>query len=283
MTTTTTRRGGLISDLLTGNDLINFRPVRIGIAGVRFQSGGGGKGGDQGGAGAGDGKGNGTGAGDTLAGGNGDQKTGDDGKGKGAGTDDGKGGDGDKGGAGDKGGDGSKGTGKADGDGQSKAPDKYELTVSDDAKHGAIGDLVGDIQADVEADAKASGWTNEEAQAELDERLVRAADRRTTLSTRWRDETSKDTEFGGAKLDETTQLARNAVNKVFPEGHRLRDSFLRLLNGSGIGNKLEVVAFLATVGRHFAEDSGAGGRGESQKDERKSDAAVLFPSSAPKA
>lgn len=283
MTRNTTGRGGLISDLLAGNDSIDFKPVRIGIAGVRFQSG----------------------ADATLAGGGDDaakaaadkviadkaaaDKATADAAAK-AEADKGKTSEqiaaekkmaDDKAAADKKTADDAAEALRKGKEGEKpKAPEKYELTVSDDVKKAAIGDLVADIQADVEADGKASGWTNEEAQAELNERLVRANERRTALSARWHGETDGDAEYGGANLEKTKQLSRAAVNAIFPEGHRLRAEFLRDLNGSGIGNKLTVVAFLAAVGKHFAEDGGAHGRTEGAKPEVKADKDVLFSSSS---
>lgn len=230
---------GLIS-LTAGESEFNWRPRRIGIAGVRFQSGGGFS----------------TFVGDKV--------------------------DDNKGGGGTDGDDGQNGKGKAGADdGQPKAPDKYELTIPDEAKT-AIGDAVADIQADVEADAKANGWTNEEAQGELEHRLSRAHERLTGLRNKWLEETKADTTYGGAKLEETQQLARRVVNAIRPEGHARRDAFLRLLNGSGIGNHLEVVSFLADLGKLMGEDSPNLGKGTGKEPEVKPTATVLFPSSAPK-
>jgi hypothetical protein len=271
--------GGLISAPASQIIDENYRPWRIGIAGVRFQSGGDGKGDGKGDAGAGDGKGD-----TTLAGGAGDGK-GDAGAGKGDGKGDGKGagegkgkgdGKGDGKGAGD--GKGSNdGTGKAGDEGQPKAPDKYELKVPTGAQ---LGDA--DLKY-IEEIARKNDWTNDEAQAELDAQIDLEQSRVAERTARYLIETKGDADFGGAKLDETTQLARKAVNTIFPEGHRLREAFLQDLNGSGIGNKLTVVAFLATVGKHFSEDVGTGGRAESEKPQKKADADVLFPSSAAKA
>lgn len=175
-----------------------------------------------------------------------------------------------------------KAAGKDGDSGQPKAPDKYELTVTDEAKT-ALGSQVADIQADVEADAKANEWTNEEAQAELDARLTKGADRLTALRDRWLTETKADTTYGGAKLEETQTLARRAVNAIRPPGHARRDSFLQLLNGSGIGNNLEVVSVLADFGRLMGEDAVALGKLGGKTPEIKKDADVLFPSTAAKA
>lgn len=143
---------------------------------------------------------------------------------------------------------------------QSKVPDKYELTVSDAGKaHVEDADL-----KTLETIAKKAGWTQDEAQAALDEHVA-------TMDAQAKSylELSKaDKDIGGEKLEETQKLARLAISKLRPEGHARRESFLRFINKAGAGNHPEVLAFLADIGRDMSEDSpaaGAGGGGKGEK------------------
>lgn len=144
-------------------------------------------------------------------------------------------------------------TGGKDGKGgapESKAPEKYELSIPDDAKR-----FIGKEEIEYfENVARASNWSNEDAQAEIDAAIERQKAGITRRIKSWTDETKADEDFGGEALEETTRLGNAAINKVFPEGHRLRDPFLAFLKESGANQKLEVAAFLATVGRLMGED-----------------------------
>lgn len=165
---------------------------------------------------------------------------------------------------------------------EGKAPDKYELTVPDEAKT-AIGDKhIERITAAVETFAKENGLTAEQAQTELDARLDGAATTLGSMRDEWLAETKAHKTYGGEKLEETQQLARRAVDGIFPVGHELREAFIADLNQTGIGNKLTVVAFLASVGKHMGEDNPAFSRSAGKEEPRKKDSDVLFPSSAPK-
>jgi hypothetical protein len=134
--------------------------------------------------------------------------------------------------------------------GAKKVPDKYELKVPDDAK-----DSIGKEELDyLEQVARASEWSNEDAQSELEAAIER---QRAAIKRRhdaWITETKADEDFGGDQLAETERLGNAAIDKVFPTGHRLREGFLAFLKGSGATNKLEVAAFLATIGRLMGED-----------------------------
>lgn len=131
-----------------------------------------------------------------------------------------------------------------------KAPAAYTLTVPDTAKT-LLGD---DDLAYLKDIAKASDWTNEEAQAELDATLTRAAARQQAMVAKFLADTTADKDYGGAKLTESQTLARSAINRLRPEGHPRRDSFLRFLNDAGASNHIEVVSFLADLGKQMAED-----------------------------
>lgn len=194
-----------------------------------------GKGAEGEGAGAGDGAAEGEGAG-AAAGKEGKEgkegKGGKDGKGEGDGT----------------GGDGSEAQG---------APEKYELTIPDD------GILDERDRSAIEAYARANGLSNDDAQALLEEH----AGQLRTQSETWLAETKKDKTYGGEKLAETQKLARSAIDRIRPEGHPRRDAFRALLNKGGIMNHIEVVSFLADLGRQMGEDGGigAGGGGKGGK------------------
>jgi hypothetical protein len=148
--------------------------------------------------------------------------------------------------------------GKGEGDGkggkgseEQGAPEKYELKIPDD------GILDARDQAAIESYARANGLSNDDAQALLEDH----AQQLRTQSETWLNETKKDKTYGGAKLAETQKLARSAINRVRPEGHPRREAFDSLLKKGGVFNHLEVVSFLADLGRMMGEDGGAGASG----------------------
>jgi hypothetical protein len=139
---------------------------------------------------------------------------------------------------------------------QKKAPGKYTLTVPDDAKRFVSDDLLERL----EAAARENDWTQEEAAAEL-EAIVDGArsDYQKTIDT-WEGETKGDKTYGGKNLAESQRLANSAIDKVFPKNHPMRDRFVGFLKESGGGVKLEVVAFLATLGKMMGEDTPNSGK-----------------------
>lgn len=160
-----------------------------------------------------------------------------------------------------------KDKGSKDGE-KPKAPDKYELKMPDDA-----GDYLdeSDLKT-VETLARAKGWTNEQAQAELED----YADNLAAQSARFREETEKDQTYGGDNLAETQRLARLALDKVRPANTAEGKALRRILAKSGYGNKLEVVSFLADLGKLMAEDSPAGNAHGAGADAKKDTASVLY-------
>jgi hypothetical protein len=156
---------------------------------------------------------------------------------------------------------------------QPKAPEKYALTVPDDAKEF----LSSDDLAFLETTARANDWTNEEAQAELDGHLQRATARLEQQSQAWEAQTKADPDYGGAQLDATKAKARAVVNQIRPEGHPRREAFLRFLNRGGAGNHIEVVSFLADLGTLMAEDTGGTGNGSAEP-RKKSAEELMYPS-----
>jgi len=132
---------------------------------------------------------------------------------------------------------------------QSKAPDKYTLVVPDAA---AAFVEPADL-AHLESVARTSNWSNEDAQAALEEYAATIA----AQSVRFAAELKADKDYGGDKLAESQQLAKRAIDRVRPDGHARRDAFMRFLNRGGAGNNLEVVSFLADLGKLMSEDTPA--------------------------
>lgn len=204
------------------------------------------------------------GAGD--AGGTGDKGGAGDGKGS-----EGKGaaGDGDKGGKadGDKGGDGDGAAGGKSGDGDGKAgkggsddkggakdgegkagagaPEKYELKLPEGQEY-----LDADDVKAIEVIGRAKGWSNQQAQAALEEH-IEAID---TQKARFLEETKADPVWGGDKLDATLLLANKALDRLHPKGDKEGERFRRMLTRSGYGNNLAVISHLAKLGKMMAED-----------------------------
>ena len=133
-----------------------------------------------------------------------------------------------------------------------KPPDKYDLKVPDGPIQLDAADLA--HVADV---AKKAGWTNEEAQAAVNEHIgVLQAQ-----SDRWLAEVSADKDLGGDNLKETQKLARSVVNRIFPDGDPHREGFLAFQNRGGAGNNINVVRAFARLGKMMAEDGATGGHG----------------------
>lgn len=150
----------------------------------------------------------------------------------------------------------------------SKAPEKYELAVSEDmAKKLGPSELAyvnTTMRADLEAIARASDWTNEDAQAELDAAVTRITARLDAEAAKDLAALTANEDFGGAKLEATQLLVNRAIDRVLPEGNPYRAGFKALIADKTVGNKLPVVAFLASVGKLMGEDrptSGASATG----------------------
>lgn len=131
----------------------------------------------------------------------------------------------------------------------SKAPDKYELKLSQGSR------LEESDVKDIERAGKEAGWTNEQAQAVLAEYEGHA----NAKVNGWLEASKADKQIGGDNFQQTETLANAAITKLRPEGHARRDGFMRLIGASGYGKHPEVLAFLADIGKLFAEDSPAGG------------------------
>lgn len=135
---------------------------------------------------------------------------------------------------------------------QPKAPEKYELKAPDALKGYADTSTL----AEVEAFARANNLPNEDAQQILEDTLAVVARKAAAYETA----TKADPEYGGDKFSETQRLARKVIDRIRPEGHARRDSFLAFLGREGAGNHVEVVSFLADLGKIMSEDTPAHGR-----------------------
>jgi hypothetical protein len=124
------------------------------------------------------------------------------------------------------------------------APEKYTLKVPEG---GRISDA--DLKS-VETLARAEGWTNDEAQA----RLEQHAQQIDAMSTRFMEQTAADPTYGGDKLEATTKNATAALNRFRPAGTPRGDALREMLNRTGYGNNLEWVSLMADIGAAMGED-----------------------------
>jgi len=130
-----------------------------------------------------------------------------------------------------------------------KAPEKYDLKVPEGSTHIDANDL-----PHFAAIAKANGWTNEQAQAFIVAHQDAVhAQRQTFIDT-----VKSDPDYGGDKLANTQRLAHLALNRIRPEGTTRGDALRYLLDKSGFGDHLEVISFLADIGKLMAEDTQPG-------------------------
>lgn len=143
-------------------------------------------------------------------------------------------------------------------------PAKYELTLPDK------GHLVQEDIATIEGIARKAGWTNEEAQAAINEHNEQLE----AQSARWATETKADKDLGGDKLEQTQLHTKAGIDFLFPKGDPHREGFINFLNRGGAGNNINVVRALARIGKQQVEDgnvsgsgSGAGGSGQQKSAE----------------
>jgi hypothetical protein len=128
-----------------------------------------------------------------------------------------------------------------------KAPDKYAFTVPAGAE--PFFDA-SDLDT-IAAVAREHDLSQEDAQAVL----VAEAKSRDARIKALEQQTLKDPDYGGAKFSETQQLARKVIDRVRPAGHARTAAFNQLLLKTGYGNHIEVVSFLADLGRLMSEDA----------------------------
>lgn len=150
----------------------------------------------------------------------------------------------------------------------SKAPEKYALTVKagDDVIAGV------DTLKYIEEVARASDWSNDDAQAALDEHVqgVKAA------SARFLAATAADPDYGGTALAQSQQRMQKAIDVLRPVGHPRRDSFLRFIQGAGVTNHIEVLSLFADLGKLMSEDGGTGALGAAASAAGRDDVAKMY-------
>lgn len=164
-----------------------------------------------------------------------------------------------------------EGTGGKAGEGETKpkAPAAYSLTLPEGGRV-----KEGD-RTQIETLARANDWTNDEAQAALDDFDAQLKTRNDALLTA----TKADKEYGGDKLAESQRLAKLAIDRIRPEGHARRNAFINMLNETGYGNHIEVVSFFADLGKQMGEDRGSGQAGGAHGDKTPADTLYDHPTS----
>lgn len=128
-------------------------------------------------------------------------------------------------------------------------PIKYELAIPE-------GDLVtAEELAEIAEVAAANGWTNEEAQAQLE--AVHA--RRESQAAAFLEELKADPTYGGDNLATTDKRMKAVLDRHAPEGTDRGDTIRGVLKRSGYGNHVAFVGFLADIGKSYVEDTVPGG------------------------
>lgn len=134
---------------------------------------------------------------------------------------------------------------------EKKAPESYDLKLPKDT-------TLDEADLDtIKAIAKENNWTNDEAQAVLEQHHETLQQQ----SARFLEATQADPTYGGKNLDQSRARAKAVIDKVRPANHPRRAAFEALLNKSGYGNHVEIVSFLADLGALTEEDAGATGDG----------------------
>lgn len=131
---------------------------------------------------------------------------------------------------------------------ETKAPENYELTVPEGGR------ITPSVLARVTEVAKANGWSNEEAQAELNEIDTMTAAAIKEQSEAFLAATKADPDLGGDKFDSTLKLVTLAMDRLAPKGSKDGDAFRKLLDETGFGNHPEVVRMWAKLGKQMQED-----------------------------
>ena len=150
---------------------------------------------------------------------------------------------------------------------QTAAPDFTKLVVPDSGK-----EFIDQLTIDTVVDfAKRSGWSLEDAQHAIDEQAQMLA----KADAAYLSQLKADVDYGGDKLADTQKLAKSVIDLVRPEGHPRREAFLRTLNRAAAGNNIEVVSFLADLGKRAAEDSFSAGNTANKGGDRDA-ASVLY-------
>jgi hypothetical protein len=142
-----------------------------------------------------------------------------------------------------------------------KAPEKYELAIPEG----------GEVWVDdtdlkqLETLARKEGLDNAAAQALVDDHVAALK----AQSQQFRAQVDADETYGGEHFADTERFVKTVLDKVRPAGTPRGDALRGLLSKTGYGNHLEVVSFLADLGKLMVEDTparGGGGHGLPAKD-----------------
>lgn len=106
-----------------------------------------------------------------------------------------------------------------------------------------------DAQA-IAALAQKHQWTLEEAQAALDAAHAHNVEQRAAMSGRLQ----ADQTFGGARLAQTQQAVQRVMDRFLPATSPLGAELRSVMNKTGYGDYLPLVALIASVGQAMGED-----------------------------
>lgn len=129
-------------------------------------------------------------------------------------------------------------------------PETYDLTVPEGCD---------EVDRDtVAALAKSKGWTNEDAQAVLNDHAAELVAQR----ARFRAGLEADPVLGGANLEATDLNVRRALDHYAPETDADGKALRGFLAKTGFGNQRLVVGLLARLGKDLHEDNPVRGGGQ---------------------
>jgi len=147
---------------------------------------------------------------------------------------------------------------KTDDKTQSKAPDKYELKLSENSL------LEPSVIDEVAAIAREQGLSNEQAQERLGQIEAQVEAKREANIKAWEKEVTADKELGGEKLQSTQANITRFASRFAPKDSPIA----ALLHRSGYGSHPAVVRLMNDIGKAMAEDKplGHGGASGGAKD-----------------
>jgi hypothetical protein len=165
-------------------------------------------------------------------------------------------------------------------------PEKYELTASEGVT------LDAETLAEADPVFRELGLTNDGAQklipiaekfaTRIATQAAEAANQQilsevTAQRKAWVDEAKADPEIGGAKWDETVNLAAKALDALgYPKGHPFRT----FLSETGLGNNVHMIAAMRKIGEMVGEDNDFV-RGDAAVQVKTDRLAALYPNDVP--
>jgi hypothetical protein len=143
------------------------------------------------------------------------------------------------------------------------APEKYEFVAPEGTQ------LDPGLVSAYEKFAKGLNLPQEKAQELINEIVPLMAKQQSegvrNLNTSWVEQSSKDPEFGGEKLQENLAVAKKAIDKfATPE-------FMNLLKASSLGNNPEMIRMFYRMGKAMSEDRVVTGRATQTRHETLAD------------